>query len=114
LVAAAALVASAGLVLSGCSSGPSTKAEVCATYDELGTQLLQGNGVFGNPLFHKAEDLADVADRYEGSPSLAGDAAALADIADSDSTSGEELMAATGSIASLCGYPLGMSAMFQP
>jgi hypothetical protein len=105
-------LAVAGMLLSSCATEPADKAEVCTTFDDLGTQLLQGNGVFGNPLFSKTEDLADIADRYEGSPSLAGDAAALGEIADSESTSGAELIAATESIASLCGHPLATNALF--
>jgi hypothetical protein len=111
-VTAVVSLAAAGSLLAGCATGPTDKAQVCAAFDELGTQLMQGNGVFGNPLFTKAEDLADVADRYQGGPSLAGDAAALEEIADSDSTSGAELMSATGSIATLCGHPLAMNALF--
>jgi len=34
-------------VLCGCASGPSTKVEVCKTFDELGIQLMQGNGILG-------------------------------------------------------------------
>lgn len=105
-------LAAAGMLLSGCASRPAEKAEVCATFDDLGTQLMQGNGVFGNPLFNKTEDLAGVADRYVGTPSLVDDASALEQIADSDSTSGAELIAATGSIATLCGHPLGTNALF--
>lgn len=111
-VTAVVSLAAAGLLLAGCASEPASKAEVCAVFDELGSQAMEGNGVFGNPLFNKAEDLADVADRYEEGPSLAGDAAALQEIADSDSTSGMELMGATGSIADLCGHPLGTNALF--
>jgi hypothetical protein len=96
-------------VISGCASGPSTKDEVSKTFDELGTQLIQGNGVFGNPLFHKAGELGDLAARYPGQ-SLTADAEALKAIADSSSTSGGQLMAATGRITDLCGHPLGVNA----
>jgi hypothetical protein len=103
---------SAAVVLVGCSSTPSTKDEICTTFDELGTQIFEGNSIIGNPLFRKTEDLADVAGRYEGEPDLSVDAEALNQIADSDSTSGEELMNATVSVANLCGHPLGVNALF--
>jgi hypothetical protein len=106
VVLALVVVAGSGVV-GGCSFGPSTKAEVCESFDALDEQLLSGNGYFGNPLFHKAEDLADVAERYDGQPSLAGDAEALHRIADSDATNGAELMNATTSVARLCGHRLG-------
>jgi hypothetical protein len=111
-VTAVVSLAAAGMLLSGCATRPANKAEVCDAFDDLGTQLLEGNGVFGNPLFNKADDLADIADRYEGSPSLTGDAAALKEIADSEATSGAELMAATESIATLCGHPLSTNVLF--
>jgi hypothetical protein len=103
-VIAAVLVGTA--TLAGCSSGPSTRADVCGAYDDLGRQLLQGNGVFGNPVFHKADDLAGVAKRYQGAD-LTSDAAALHHIAKSDSTSGTQISQATSRIADLCGHPLG-------
>ena len=111
-VTAVASLAAAGMLLPACATQPTDKTEVCAAFDELGTQLLEGNGVFGNPLFNKAEDLADIADRYEGGPSPTGDATALEAIADSDATSGAELMAATESMATLCGHPLGTNVLF--
>jgi hypothetical protein len=96
---------------SACSSGPTTKAQVCKSFDELGAQLVQGNGVFGNPLFHKAGKLADVADRYEDGDALSSDAAQLHSIASSDSTDINALMNATTNIAALCGAPLGVGAL---
>jgi hypothetical protein len=92
-------------LFSGCSSEPSTQVEVCTTFGELGAQVLRGNGIFGNPLFHKADELSDVAKRYKGAD-LSGDAAALHRIAGDDSTSGVELMNATTHIAQLCGHRL--------
>jgi hypothetical protein len=53
-----------------------------------------------------------VAGRYSGTPSLAGDAAALDKIAKSDSTSGAELTRATTHIAEMCGHPLGTTILF--
>jgi len=104
---------SAVAVLVGCSSTPSTDEDVCGSFNELGTQVLEGNGIIGNPLFQKVDELADVAGRYEGQPDLSGDAEALHEIADSDSTSGDELMNATMAIANLCGHPLGANALFS-
>ena len=109
---AMAAAISAVAVLVGCSSTPSTGEEVCGSFNELGTQVLEGNGIIGNPLFQNAEELADVAGRYEGQHDLSADAEALHEIADSDSTSGEELMNATMAIANLCGHPLGTNALF--
>ena len=105
-------LALAGVLVTGCTSGPSTKEQICASFDALGTQLTEGNGIIGNPLFHKAGALADVASRYHGEPNLAVDATALRRIADSDSTSGVELTRATVHIAQLCGHPLGTNALF--
>lgn len=87
---------------------PTSKEEVCRAYTELGAQVTQSNGLFDNPVFWKADALGDVAKRYDGVPSLAGDAEALRGIADADSTSGLELMNATRNIAELCGHPLGI------
>jgi hypothetical protein len=97
-----------GVATTACSLfGPTTKAEVCAEFDELGDRFLNANGVVDNLIFSQADTLADVADRYDGSPSLAGDASALKTISDADTTSGVELMAATHDIAQLCGHVLG-------
>jgi hypothetical protein len=111
-VALAAALSAVAAIVVGCSSTPATEAEVCSLFDELGTQLLEGNGIIGNPLFRKTEQLADLASRYEGAPDLTADAEALQQIADSDSTSGEELMNASMGIANLCGHTLGINAMF--
>ena len=96
----------------GCTSKPATREEVCRSFDRLGVQLLQGNGIIGNLLFHRADELSDIAGRYHGENELSADAEALHHIAQSDSTSGDELMKATRHIADLCGHPLGMNALF--
>jgi hypothetical protein len=96
----------------GCVRSPSTKEEVCSTYNELGEQYMQGNGIIGNPLFHKADKLGDVASRYKGEPSLAHDAKALHAIADSDATNGLQLANATTNIAQLCGHTFATNALF--
>jgi hypothetical protein len=96
---------SAVVVLAGCTSSPSTQADVCTSFKELGDQWLQGNGIIGNPLFRKADALSHVAGRYRGQD-LSVDARALHRIAKSDSVSGQDLMNATTRIANLCGHPL--------
>jgi hypothetical protein len=106
-----AAVAAVTVGTAGCASGPSTKSELCASFNTLDQQLLKGNGVFGNPLFRAADDLGDVAARYPDA-TVSRDGAALHKIADSDSTSGGELMDATGHIANVCGHPLGLGALF--
>lgn len=98
-------------VAAGCASGPSTKTELCASFTTLDKQLLKGNGVFGNPLFKAVDALGDVAARYPDAR-VSSDGAALHKIADSDSTSGGELMNATSHIANVCGHPLGLGALF--
>jgi hypothetical protein len=90
------------------TEGPSTTDEVCASFDKLGDSLRNANGLFDNAVFNEAEDLSDLAGRYEGSRDLSADAEALGDIADSSSTNGLELTRATRNIAQLCGHPLGL------
>lgn len=106
-------VAVAGFVVSGCATGPATRSDVCAEFDALGEKITNANGIIDNPVFSKAGDLADAAGRYDGSPSLSGDADALDHIADASLTSGGELMAATPHIAELCGHPLGFGSTIQ-
>ena len=101
---AAALV----LGVAGCASGPTDRAQVCQQFDQLGTDYLSPNGLFDNLVFDQAGSLADVAGRYQGSPDLSGDAAALTGIASSDATTGVALLNATSTIADLCGHPLGL------
>jgi hypothetical protein len=92
--------------------GPSTKDEVCASFASLGEKASRGNGLIDNPIVTQAEDLSDVAGRYEGRPSLAADAEALERITASNTTSMLELMHATTNVARLCGRPLAGSARF--
>ena len=99
------------LALTGCSTQPSTRADVCKTFGELGDQLVRGNGIIGNPLFHKADDLSHVAARYPGQD-LSADARALHTLAKADSMNGLQLMNATTHIADLCGHPLGPAGLF--
>lgn len=106
VIAVSVVVVGAGTT--ACSLfGSTTKAEVCAEFDELGDRFLNANGVIDNLIFSQAGTLAGVADRYDGSPGLADDASALDTISDADTTSGVELMAATHDIAQLCGHVLG-------
>jgi hypothetical protein len=88
------------------TEGPSTKAEVCASFDKLGQRLRGANGIFDNAVFSQAGDLAGLAGRYKGTPDLSRDAEALENIADSNATNGFQLMRATQSIARLCGHSL--------
>ncbi|SDH31233.1 hypothetical protein [Pseudonocardia oroxyli] len=92
--------------LAACSAGPAGKAELCESFDQLGTQLLSGNGI-GNPLFRAADSLGDVAERYSAQ-NLGSDAKSLHAIADSDGTDSNELRNATMNIAKICGHPLGL------
>jgi hypothetical protein len=88
------------------TQGPSTKTEVCASFDRLGEKASHANGFFDNAIFRQAADLGTLARRYDGPPDLADDAAALERIGDSKSTNTLALMSATQHIASLCGHRL--------
>jgi hypothetical protein len=107
LTAAATAVLLSSLTVAGCSaeSGPSTQAQVCDGYDELSQALLEGNGLFGNPLFDTAGDLGDAASRFEANAEVQADGQRLQEIADADSTSGAELEQATRAVAAACGAP---------
>lgn len=95
-----------GLVaLTGCSSGPSTQAQVCESFDVLASQAFQGNSGFGNPLFDAVSDLGEKASAYSDS-NVQQDGADLLAIDESGSTSIAELESATTSIGSLCGGSL--------
>lgn len=100
-------VVATAVVLSSCATGPSTRSELCDGFDTLGEQVLGGSDGFSdNEVFRRADDLADLAERYPDSD-VAGEAESLHEIADADSTSGSALMEATGQIANTCGHPLG-------
>ncbi|MCQ4040881.1 molybdenum ABC transporter substrate-binding protein [Streptantibioticus rubrisoli] len=107
---AALVLVTATVALAGCGgeSGPSSRAEVCRSFDKLGDRMLAANGVFDDPLFHQTGDLAGLTSRYPGPPDLSADAARLHRIAGSNSTTGADLLAATEHIADLCGHPLGL------
>lgn len=103
---------STAVLLGGCAeTGPSTQQEVCNDYSDLSSQALEGNGIFGNPVFNAAESLGDTASRYEGDANVSAEGAELKAIADSDSTSILELQEASVSIAAMCGQaPLAINA----
>lgn len=96
----------------GCASdGPSTKEQVCNSFNALGEQVAEGNGIFGNPLFHRIGDLGDVASRYPDD-GVARDGDSLKKIADADSLTIAELFASTSHIARLCDHPLSTNVLF--
>ncbi|HEX3789799.1 MAG TPA: hypothetical protein VHW44_18170 [Pseudonocardiaceae bacterium] len=107
-ITAAAVLLGALSTLSACAGGPTSRADVCQDYDSLGIAYDSADGIFDNAVFDRAGDLADVAGRYSGSPSLGDDSAALNAIAGSDNTNGFALAGATGAIAELCGHELGV------
>ena len=96
--------------MAACSTGPTTKTQLCSDFDELGTRISKANGVFDNGIFRQAGKLGSSAEAYEGAD-LARDAKRLKDISDSNSTSGLELMQASTGTASVCGHPLGTNAL---
>lgn len=95
------------VAVTGCSLGPTTKDEVCESFQELGDSVSNANGIFDNAIFSDAGTLSSVAGRYEGGDQLKSDAEALDAIADSKSTTVLALMNATQQIARLCGQQLG-------
>lgn len=99
LVGATMLAATTSACL---DTGPSTAAEVCASYQELAEEL-GGTRLIDNTVFWDARSLGRVAVRYEESAGVQADGELLKEIGDSDSTSTQELDRATGSISALCG-----------
>jgi hypothetical protein len=96
------------VVLTGCLSWePTTKAALCERFDELGNELLTTHVLSDNAVFRRAGDMADAAERYEASRAVQAEAARIRRIADSDSTTGTQLLNATQSVADVCGHPLG-------
>lgn len=95
------------VALTGCSFGPTTKDEVCESFQDLAHSVSNANGIFDNAIFSDAGTLSSVAGRYEGGEQLKSDAEALDAIADSKSTSVLALMNATQQTARLCGQQLG-------
>jgi hypothetical protein len=109
VVACAVAAVTAIAVVSGCGTrGPSTKAEVCDSFTQVGSQLLQGNGIIGNPLFQKVKDLGTTAQRFEGDSNVVSDGQKLTDLGARDTLSGDDLLNASMNISSLCGHPMGL------
>ena len=106
-----ALAAFVAVLVTACSMAPTTKEEVCASFDELGKKFMSTTGIYDNPVFSQAGELSSVAGRYKGGDSLKADADALGKISDSKSTNGRELANATTRIAALCGHPLALNAL---
>lgn len=99
------------IVVSACSNGPSTQADLCQTFDKLGSELAHANGFFDNVIFQTAGDLGDLAARFP-QRDLSADAASLKEISGSDSTSSLALARGTEGIAQVCGHPLSANALF--
>src|SRR4029450_10043524 len=94
----------AAVVLAGCfNSEPITKAALCERFDALGKDPSTLHLLSDNVVFRRAGDLADAAARYEASPAVKAEAKRIHEIADSDSTSGEQLLNATQAVADVCG-----------
>lgn len=105
----------AAAVTASCGSGPATRAELCDTYDALSRQLLEGNGIFTNPLFRAADKLGKAAQSYEGDAEVNSAGDDLREIADADETTGGELTDASAPIAAECGKPpLTFNALLGP
>lgn len=101
-VALAAALAACG------SPGPTSRGALCQTFDALGKEVLSVHVLSDNAVFRRAGDLADAAERYEASSEVKSEARRIRRIADSDSTSVEQMMNATQAVAGVCGHPLGV------
>ena len=116
LIARCRPVLAAGLLLvvaTACvNSAPTTRAALCQKFDALGEELLSPHLVSDNAVFRRVGDLADAAKRYDASSSVRSEAERIRKIADSDSTSGDQLLNATQAIADECGHPLGIGSGF--
>jgi hypothetical protein len=98
-----------GATVTGCfSSEPTTRAALCEKFDALGTELMTTHLLSDNAVFRRARDVADAAAHYEAAPAVQAEAKRIRKIADSDSTSGVELLNATTAVADVCGHPLGL------
>jgi hypothetical protein len=101
-------IATTAIALPGClSSGPATKQDLCASFANLGQQVLSPH-LSDNVIFRDAGSLADTASRYDSDQTVKDSAARLKSIADGSSTSVSDLMNATTAIAAVCGHPLGI------
>jgi hypothetical protein len=108
-----ALVAATSM-LTGCfSTEPTTKSALCEKFDALGNEILTTHVFSDNAVFRRAGDLADAAARYEASPAVQAESKRIRKIADSDSTSGDQLLNGTRAVADVCGHPLGIGIGFR-
>jgi hypothetical protein len=99
----------ATVVLAACfNSEPTTKAALCEKFDALGKELLTTHILSDNAVFRRVGELADAAGRYEASAAVKAEAKRIQEIADSDKTSGVQLLNATQAVADVCGHPLGI------
>jgi hypothetical protein len=97
------------VALTGCfSAEPTTKAALCEKFDALGTELLTPHLLSDNAVFRRAREVAAAAEHYEAAPAVQAEAKRIRKIADSDSTTGTELLNATQAVADVCGHPLGL------
>lgn len=84
--------------LTNCSGGETSTEDLCKEYDDLSAQLLEGNGIIGNPLFNAVGRLGRLAERHDD-PDVAANGRVLSALADSDEIIGRQLDDATGAIA---------------
>ncbi|HEX5403640.1 MAG TPA: hypothetical protein VFX16_15220 [Pseudonocardiaceae bacterium] len=101
VVLALVLMAGGGLILAGCASTPADRDHICGEYATLNDDMA-ADDFFDNDVFKSAGRLADLANRYQGSPNLSADGSRLRAIADSHLTDGLEVEEATGEIGELC------------
>lgn len=100
----AGLLMAASLVTASCgASGPSTATQVCDEFRALAKEMSEIRVLGDNAVFSAADDLGDVATRFEGSAAVMADGASLNAIADMDETSDDALDRASFAIANLCG-----------
>lgn len=108
LIASLLALLVSGATVTGCfSSEPTTRAALCEKFDALGTELMTTHLLSDNAVFRRARDVADAAEHYEAASAVKAEAKRIRKIADSDSTSGLELLNATRAVADVCGHPLG-------
>ncbi len=98
------LVIAAAMIVVACgASGPSTADQVCDEFRDLANEMSEIQ-VFGdNAVFNAADDLGDVAARFEASAAVMADGESLNAIADQDETTDGALDQASFAIADLCG-----------
>lgn len=105
---AAAMSGMVAFACMACSSGPATKADLCASFEHLGTEMLSPHPFSNSGIFTAAGELGDRASSYQGNAAVAQEGPVLKAVKESGSTSIEDLMNATTAIAGVCGHPLGI------